>query len=91
MARRAADHYELNGPDPDALPERDFSADSWQCRSCPFLNTCLPGNAGLASQVETGSGSAEATESENRVTRQDAQAALAAYEAAQDDQGAGPG
>ena len=79
-----ADHYTLNGPDPDTLPERDFPADSWQCRSCPFLDTCLPGNAVSASEVEKASGLTEAEEPESRVTRQDAQAALAAYEAAQE-------
>ena len=79
-----AEHYALNGPDPDALPERDFSADTWQCRSCPFLDTCLPGNAVSATEVETATGSAKATKPESRVTRQDAQAALAAYEAAQE-------
>ena len=79
-----ADHYELNGPDPDALPERDFPADDWHCRSCPFLDTCLPGNAVSASEVEKASGLTEAGEPESRVTRQEAQAALAAYEAAQE-------
>ena len=79
-----ADHYELNGPDPDALPERDFTADDWHCRSCPFLDTCLPGNAVSASEVEKASGLTEAEEPESRVTRQDARAALAAYEAAQE-------
>ena len=79
-----ADHYELNGPDPDALPERDFPADSWRCRACPFLDTCLPGNAVSASEVEKASGLTEAGEPESRVTRQDARAALAAYEAAQE-------
>ena len=38
-------HHILHGPDPDALPDRDFSANSWQCRSCPFLDICLPGAA----------------------------------------------
>ncbi len=38
-----ADHYAAHGQNPDALPERDFRAGSWQCRSCPFLNTCQPG------------------------------------------------
>ena len=38
-----AKHHTLNGPDPDALPDRDFFATSWQCRSCPFLDICLPG------------------------------------------------
>ena len=28
-----AAHHVRKGPDPDALPERDFSASSWQCRS----------------------------------------------------------
>ncbi len=40
-----ADHYEACGPDPDALPERDFEAADWQCRSCPYLNACQPGSA----------------------------------------------
>ena len=40
-----AAHHVRSGPDPDALPERDFSATSWQCRSCPFLAVCLPGAA----------------------------------------------
>ena len=76
--------HDLYGEDTDALPERDFPADSWQCRSCPFLDTCLPGNAVSASEVEKASGLTEAGEPENRVTRQDARAALAAYEAAQE-------
>ena len=40
-----ADHYGAHGQNPDALPERDFRAGSWQCRTCPFLNTCQPGAA----------------------------------------------
>ena len=40
-----ATHHVQNGPDPDVLPERDFKANSWQCRSCPFLDICLPGMA----------------------------------------------
>lgn len=40
-----AEHHTLHGPDPDALPNRDFNAGSWQCRSCPFLDVCLPGGA----------------------------------------------
>ena len=47
-----ADHRELNGPDPDALPERDFTANSWQCRSCPFLDICLPGAAEADEETE---------------------------------------
>ena len=38
-------HYATHGADPEVLPERDFEAGSWRCRSCPFLATCLPGNA----------------------------------------------
>ena len=38
-------HHVLHGPDSSALPERDFTADDWQCKRCPFLNTCLPGSA----------------------------------------------
>ena len=38
-------HYATHGADPSVLPERDFEAGSWRCRSCPFLATCLPGDA----------------------------------------------
>ena len=41
-------HHALNGPDPGSLPERDFSAVDWQCKSCPFLNVCLPAMAAEA-------------------------------------------
>ena len=44
-------HLARNGPDPDALPERDFSAGSRQCRACPFLDACMP--APTAGPVET--------------------------------------
>ncbi len=39
---KLADHYELNGADPNVLPERDFEATDWQCRSCPYLDMCQP-------------------------------------------------
>ena len=39
---KLADHYELNGADPTVLPVRDFEATDWQCRSCPYLDTCQP-------------------------------------------------
>ena len=69
-----ADHHRLNGPDPDALPERDFSAKSWQCRSCPFLDICLPGG----SEVDEG------TEVEGElVSDGDALDAVVAYTEAQ--------
>ena len=70
-----AAHHVQNGPDPDALPERDFSATSWQCRSCPFLAVCLPGAA------ET----SEETEIEDReVSDEEARDAVAAYAEAQE-------
>ncbi len=47
-----AAHYVQHGPDPDALPERDFPAESWQCRSCPFLDICLPGAAEVSEETE---------------------------------------
>ena len=37
-----ADHFEMNGRNPEALPDRDFEATDWQCRSCPYLDTCQP-------------------------------------------------
>ena len=37
-----ADHFEAYGPNPEALPERDYEATDWQCRSCPYLDTCQP-------------------------------------------------
>ena len=67
-------HHALNGADPDALPERDFTASTWQCRSCPFLSVCLPG-------AEEGD---EETEDEGKeVTDAEAREAVAAYSAAQ--------
>ena len=68
-------HHAANGPDPDALPERDFSATSWQCRSCPFLDICLPG----ADEVD-----AEQEIEEQEVSDQEARDAVAAYTEAQD-------
>ena len=69
-------HHVQNGPDPDALPDRDFSANSWQCRSCAFLDICLPGMA----EVD---GADEDTQIEE-VTDQEARDAVAAYTEAQD-------
>ena len=68
-------HLVLNGPDPDALPDRDFSAGSWQCRSCPFLAVCLPGAAEVGEEAEI--------EGEE-VSDEEARDAVAAYAAAQD-------
>ncbi len=71
-----AAHHVRNGPDPDALPDRDFSSSSWQCRSCPFLNICLPGAAAE-------DGTDEGTETEE-VSDQEAREAVAAYAKAQE-------
>ena len=70
-----AAHHVQNGPDPDALPERDFSANSWQCRSCPFLAVCLPGAAEVSDEPET---------EETEVSDQEARDAVAAYSEAQE-------
>ena len=70
-----AGHHLLNGPDPDALPDRDFSAGSWQCRSCPFLAVCLPGTQ------EEGDGP-EAEEED--VSDEEARDAVAVYAEAQE-------
>ena len=70
-----AAHHVRNGPDPDALPERDFSAGSWQCRSCPFLAVCLPGAAVADDETEI--------EGEE-VSDQKAREAVAAYAEAQE-------
>ena len=70
-----ADHHVRSGPDPDALPDRDFSATSWQCRSCPFLVVCLPGAAEASEETET--------ETEE-VSDEGARDAVAAYAEAQE-------
>ena len=70
-----AAHHVQNGPGPDALPDRDFTATSWQCRSCPFLDICLPGMAVATEEAET---------EEKEVTDQEAREAVAAYAEAQD-------
>ena len=70
-----AAHQVKSGADPDALPERDFAATSWQCRSCPFLAVCLPG-----ADEEGGTGETEREE----VTDQEASDAVAAYAKAQE-------
>ena len=72
-----AAHHVRHGPDPDALPERDFSATSWQCRSCPFLAVCLPGQE---AEVETGESEIE----EKEVSNEEARDAVAVYAEAQD-------
>ncbi len=71
-----AEHHEACGPDPEALPERDFAASDWQCQRCPYLNLCQPGEA-TPVEDET---DAEPTEP---VSDEAAQAALREYEQAQ--------
>ena len=70
-------HHIQNGPDPDALPDRDFSAGTWQCRSCPFLDICLPGAA-----AEDGTDEPEIEGEE--VSDQEARDAVTAYAEAQE-------
>ena len=70
-----AAHHVRNGPDPDALPDRDFLSSSWQCRSCPFLAVCLPGAAEADDETEV--------EGEE-VSDQEARDAVAAYAEAQE-------
>ena len=73
-----AEHHTLNGEDPHTLPQRDFSVTSWQCKSCPFLDTCLPGMQG-----EEESRANEATEIEEEISIEEAGEAVAAYASAQ--------
>ena len=61
------------------LPERDFTADDWQCKRCPFLNACLPGTAAVSEAAED-----EPAEDAEPVTDDEARAALAEYEQAQE-------
>ena len=70
-----AAHHVLSGPDPDALPDRDFTSTSWQCRSCPFLDICLPGAAEASEETEI---------EEEEVSDEEAQDAVAAYAQAQE-------
>ena len=72
-----AAHHTLVGPDPDALPDRDFTAESWQCRGCSFLAECQP------EAVETNASEAEEHEVEE-VNDDEAQQAVADYLSAQD-------
>ena len=74
-------HLVLYGPDPDLLPERDFSATDWQCKSCPFLARCLPGSAAEAEATEEPAEDAEPVEP---VTDEAARNALHEYEEIQD-------
>ena len=70
-----AAHHVRSGPDPDALPDRDFSETSWQCRSCPFLAVCLPGAAETSEETEI---------EDKEVSDEEARDAVAAYAEAQE-------
>ena len=72
-------HHLLHGRDSQVLPERDFTADDWQCKRCPFLNTCLPGSAAVAEKPEE-----EPAEDAEPVTEDEARASLREYENAQE-------
>ena len=69
-------HYATHGADPGALPERDFEAGSWRCQSCPFLATCLPGDAEASTEASEGD--------EPDVSDGEARAAVASYVAARE-------
>ncbi len=71
-----AAHHLVNGSDPAVLPERDFTADDWQCKRCPFLNACQPGSATVEPDP--------ADEPAEPVSDEEARAALAEYEQAQE-------
>ena len=75
-----AAHHVINGPDPYALPERDFTADDWQCKRCPFLNACLPGTAAMEPEEEPDAD----TDPAEPVTDDEARSALREYEQAQE-------
>ena len=71
-----AEHHKACGPDPEALPERDFAASDWQCKRCPYLNLCQPGEAAAPEDEED-------AEPAKPVSEEAAQAALREYEQAQ--------
>ncbi len=70
-----AAHHVINGPDPEVLPDRDFTAEDWQCQRCPFLNACLPGNAETEEPED---------ETHGPVSDEEARAALLEYENSQE-------
>ena len=71
-----AEHHEACGPDPEALPERDFTASDWQCKRCPYLNLCQPGEA-------AGEAGEDDHDEAEPVSDEAAQTALRDYEQAQ--------
>ena len=73
-----AAHHVLTGPDPDALPDHDFTMESWQCRSCPFLAVCQPTTAAETDTTQEDDRDVEA------VSDDDARQAVSDYLSAQD-------
>ena len=69
-----AQHLAASGPDPEALPERDFDAGSWRCNGCPFLAICRPGDTEPEVQAVQ----------ELEVTEEEARVAINAYTEAQE-------
>jgi len=68
-------HLALNGPDPDALPDRDFPPGDWRCRRCPWLTACLPGESAEDSEDAADAGATPFTDA-------DARKAIASYDEA---------
>ena len=75
---KLAVHHVLIGPDPDALPDRDFTAESWQCRGCPFLASCQPEAASETGDIE------EIGRDVKEVSSEEARQAVTDYLSAQD-------
>ena len=70
-------HYHRYGADPTVLPERDFPAGHWRCKSCPFLAKCSRGReADMFAEVEEEADTAP-------VSDEEARDAVAAYAEAQ--------
>ncbi len=67
-------HLAASGADPDALPDPDFTAESWRCKGCPFLLACQPGDA----EEET------PEIDERKVSTEEARLAVASYTTAQE-------
>ena len=69
-------HLALNGPDPDALPDRDLPAGHWRCRRCPWLTACLPGESPEHSEDAADAADADPAP----ITDADAREAIASYD-----------
>ena len=71
-----AAHHEAHGRNPEALPDRDFAAGSWQCAACPYVTACRPD--------APEEGPDDEAEDAAPVTEAEARAAVAAYAEAQE-------